>query len=316
MRRLFQGLLTGLVMCAFSVSAYEIDFEVDAEVGYRQDSLNWTISNNDILLSTLKWEDLKMVQYRLDLIGSICNTVYMRGYADYGHIYKGKNTDTDYETTFAPDGGYILKDSIWCKSKQDAGKGEVFDLSFALGYPYAFFDEQLRFVPLAGYSYHEQHLRLFNAEILIDTKDGMVGPVPNLHSNYRTQWQGPWVGFDVAYQWTCELKVFGSFEYHWAYYHADANWNLREEEIEKFEHSSHDAQGIISSLGVCYDFCDEWTAGLMANYQTWQARHGQEKIFWERRFAEATNKNRIGHQNLDVVNWHSYSVNAFVGYYF
>lgn len=316
MRKLFLTFLTyTTLLCLTTANAYEIDAEVDFEVGYREDSLNWSLGADEIpVFSKLEWKNLQMVQYRADLRGVVCDMFYFRGYGDYGKIFNGRNTDSDFAFEDSSSSSELIN---YLKSKQDAGKGEVFDLSFGLGYQFELMCGQITLSPLIGYSYHEQHLRMFNGEVVVNLEDDFLGPVDNLHSNYRTRWQGPWVGFDAAYQMNCDFKIFGGFEYHWAQYNATGHWNLRWDFIKDFEHTGHNAEGILATLGMSYDFWCDWTVGIVANYQTWDLQHGRDKSFVPQKLADVIyNGNSTPTSRLNEVNWHSYSVNGFLGYYF
>lgn len=304
-------------LCAFPLAASNLEFELDYSVGYREDSLNWSIGTNHDIVSKLDWKDLQMVQYRADIRGLVCSQYYFRGYADYAHIYHGKNTDTDYAYKVDREGNIVDRNAVWLKSKQKASKGEAFDFSLGLGYQLDFLCGKLAFFPIAGYSYHEQHLRMFKGKVIVDTLDDLTGSFPGLHSSYKTRWQGPWTGFDTVYQWNRNLKLFGGFEYHWADYQATGHWNLRTDFVKDFEHSGHDGSGMISTLGISYDFCTCWTIGVFANYQTWNIRHGKDKTYLDPIVAEEFfDGNTSPVSRLHEVNWHSYSVNAFIGCYF
>lgn len=307
------------VLTTLHLSAYEnVDFEVDLGIGYRQDNFNWSIGNHHALISKLDWKNLQMIQYRADLRGFVGGNFYVRGYADYAHTFSGTNTDSDYYNLVDEEtGNLVKKNALWLKTKQKAGKGEAFDFSFGIGYLFDFLCKRLTFAPMVGYSYHEQHLRMFKGKVVFDLVDNIVGEFPNLHSNYRARWQGPWLGFDTAYEWDCSIKFFGGFEYHWADYNASGHWNLRKDFTKDFQHKGNNGYGLIGTLGASYDFWDCWTAGIMANYQTWHLKNGRDKTFLNPVVADAYYSGNLSPvTNLHQVNWNSYSINAFAGFYF
>ncbi len=72
--------------------------------------------------------------------------------------------------------------------------------------------------PLLGYSYHEQNLNITDGNQTIPDS----GSFPGLNSSYDTEWQGPWIGFDLRFK-AREIKTFAhrfetyfTYEYHWA----------------------------------------------------------------------------------------------------
>ena len=100
MRIFFIGVwLLLLSLTSTQLIARQPDFTIDLESGIRRDSLKWSISapkNCPKILSELEWKDLKIWQIQSTFRAVVCKNVYFRGSADYGRIYHGHETDTDY----------------------------------------------------------------------------------------------------------------------------------------------------------------------------------------------------------------------------
>lgn len=283
--------------------------------GYRQDRLTWTIADptgSPNILSELQWNDLRIWEIKGQFEVLFCDRIYVRGYADYGKIFHGRNRDSDYAGND--------KTLEFSRSKAKSDKGEVFDFSGGIGYQFhlgdwfCLCDTDWTFTPLLGYSYHEQHLRDYDGVQLINSAfnefgeevpAGPLGPFPGLHSNYRAKWRGPWVGFDTCYPISCDWKVFGSFEYHWAHYHGTGHWNLRPDFIKDFTQTSNNGHGYVIDAGTSYDFWCNWSAGLTFSYQWMRSGSGRDRTFFisgpaDTRFNGAT--------------WHNWSILADLGY--
>jgi len=281
----------------------ETDFTLNA--GYRRDDLDWNIAgningNNPNVLSELTWDDVE--SYQLKFQGSVVwpNIIAFRGYANYGWIFDGDNQDSDY-----------LGDNRtleFSRSNNSTDDDYVLDASLAIGYPLRFGQSVIgTMTPLLGYSYHEQNLNITDGNQTIPAS----GSFPGLDSSYDTEWNGPWIGFDLRFK-AREIKTFAhrfetyfTYEYHWADYYAEANWNLRDDfaHPKSFEHDA-DATGWKIGAGFNLWLHRNWALNFNYDYQDWSTDGGVDKVF----FADgSTVKTR-----LNEVNWTSYALSLGV----
>jgi hypothetical protein len=270
--------------------------------GYRQDNLDWNIAGYLLpdyyvnVLSELEWEDIESVEVKFR--GSLIfpNIIALRGMADYGWIFDGDNQDSDY----AGDNRTLE----WSRSNNSADDGNVWDVSLAIGYPIRAGRKVIGTItPLVGYAYHEQNLAMSDGyQTIPDT-----GPFDGLDSSYDTQWYGPWLGVDMNFSapatkaFAHRFETFISYEYHWADYEADADWNLRDD----FKHPksfSHDADGNgwIFRAGFNFILHRNIAVNLNYEYQDWSTDSGTDKIFFANGNTTTT--------RLNEVNWTSYSL--------
>ena len=300
----------GIVYWIFLVSAFNFlhgsECTVDIGTGIRQDALHWNISGGPYgpnILSELKWKDLKIWEVYAELKFVLPYQIYFRFNGDYGKIFEGRNKDADY-----------LEDNRkepFSIAFSKANKGEVFDFSFGSGYQYSFFQDRLTVSPLAGFSHQEQHLRMIHGKLALDLFDPLLeGSMSTLHSHYRSQWWGPWLGVDVNFAVCSNLEIYGTYEYHWAFYTASGHWNLRTDFTDDFEHSGNGC-GSLVKLGTKYNFCSGLDIGILFKYQLMQLRHGIDRIFvldGSHAISAAT--------RLNEVNWHTFSFLCTFGYAF
>lgn len=271
--------------------------------GYRQDELDWNIADTDgtpNVLSELNWTDLEIFQLKAGVRAPLDNNFYFRGMGDYGWIYDGENQDSDYI-------GNDRTGEI-SRSNNKADDGDVWDLSAGLGIRNVFmarpFGTTLDIMPVAGYSYHRQDLVIREGFQTIPA----TGPFAGLDSSYESRWHGPWAGVDVIYEFY-RFTLLGTFEYHWADYHAEADWNLRTDfaHPKSFEHDG-DGDGMVMSVGLDYKFSDMLSLNATYEAQDWEIRDGTDRTF----FAAGTSSET----RLNEVNWNSYAAMIGLRYIF
>jgi len=290
----------------------------DAVIGgsYRQDALNWNIAgldNHPNILSELAWHDLRIAQVQgYFKFTPPISSFYVRANGSYGQIYQGYVQDSDY------DGDDRTLE--YSRSISKADKGEVFDLSAGLGWQFSLLCGMFKFAPVAGVSHQEQHLRMYDGDQIINTISDFLGPFDGLHSNYRAKWTGPWVGVDLEFNPLSSLRFFATSEWHWAQYHGTGHWNLREDFISDFKHDAN-GYGILSALGMKYEFVKNWSLVLLGQYQTMRTQHGSDKTFFEIEIIDPVlgpigTLPLVGETRLNEVNWHTFAATAAISYHF
>ena len=269
--------------------------------GYRRDDLDWNIAgningNNPNILSGLTWDDIE--SYQVKFQGSLIwpRIIALRGSANYGWIFNGDNQDSDYfgdNRTFE-----------FYRSNNSTDDGDVWDVSLAIGYPFRTGKNVIGTItPLVGYSYHEQNLKITDGFQTIPA----TGPFPGLDSSYDTEWKGPWLGIDIHFR-AAEIKTFAhrfetyfTYEYHWADYDAEADWNLRDDlaHPKSFKHDT-DGNGYVIGAGFNFVLHQHWALNFNFDYQDWSTDDGTSKVF----FADGTSAKT----RLNEVNWTSYAL--------
>ncbi len=285
--------------------------EFDFAVSYRVDDLDWNIAADITgtatpnILSELTWEDLEIFQLKAKNRTTIGKFVALKGQIAYGWIFEGENQDSDY----------LGNDRTleFSRSNNSTDDGDVLDLSGGLGVQFNFKSDFFSVVPMVGYSYHEQNLKITDGVQTIPA----TGPFANLDSSYDTEWYGPWIGVDLIFRSSKkeknnkpEVTLITGLEYHWAEYEAVADWNLRTDFMhpKSFEHEVDDANGFVfnASLGISVNRYLGFNLGF--DYQNWWTDDGIDRIF----FSNGT----ISETRLNEVNWQSYawSIGAVVSF--
>lgn len=258
---------------------------------YRTDALNWNIagsSRGPNILSELEWSDIRSNQISFKILSTLKNGLYFRGEANYGCIFHGKNRDSDF---YKND-----RRGEFSRSFSDAGRGDVWDLSAGFGYRFSWCKERFSLVPLAGVSWYEQHLHMFNGvQHIPDT-----GPFTGLHSTYKAVWDGPWIGADLLGKVNTRYSLFATLEYHFAHYRGRGHWNLREEFLSDLQHKAN-ARGWRALGGVSYLLSDNLSLACSVAYSDWWAKNGSHGV--DVRIDESTTA--FVQTRLNEVNWHS-----------
>ncbi len=260
---------------------YQPEIEMIFSGGYRRDDLDWNIGGYIRgqyinVLSELTWDDIE--SYQVKFQGSLVwpNIIALRCLADYGWIFDGDNQDSDFAGSD--------RTMEFSRSNNSADDGEVWDVSVAVGYPLRWGRSVIgTFTPLVGYSRHEQNLEITDGFQSIPP----TGAFPGLDSSYDTEWEGPWVGIDLNFRaaainaFAHRLETFFTYEYHWADYEAEADWNLREDfrHPKSFEHDA-DGQGWVIRAGLNLVLQRHVALNFNFDYQDWDTDSGTDRIFF------------------------------------
>lgn len=279
-----------------------------AGFNYRTDELNWNIAGNldgtsPNILSELTWEELGIYELSVGFSALVKQSVYFRGYLNYGRIISGENQDSDY--------GADDRQDEFSRSNNSGDNGNTIDISLGAGLVLRIIKDIITITPLVGLSYHRQNLTITDGYQTIPD----LGSFPGLDSTYEAKWMGPWVGLEMAIDietgWRAlpRFSPFVGFEYHWALFDATADWNLREEfdHPKSFEQEA-EGSGMNIMVGLGAAFSERWSLEVGYTQQKWLAKDGTDTVF----FSDGT----YGETRLNEVNWDSRAVSMAIQYRF
>lgn len=267
--------------------------------------------------SHLKWKNLNIWQIEAVGKYVTCDNIYLRFNADYGWITSGKNSDRDYfgfsgdncdDYPFASSHSKVkghVYDVRLAAGYQFKLCDDTFSITPLVGYSWH------------GQHLKDRHLRqsfdcCYDETFFTDFTDGDgfagtrsrscydscycsdqctfesydvesycygYSDYCGSHSKYNTRWNGPFIGFDFDYRFGCfcEWDLFGTYEFHWAQYHAKGKWDLRTDLFDGFNHHAKNAYGSVFDIGIKWDFCDCWTLALKGEFQWWWADKGRDR---------------------------------------
>ncbi len=307
---MYKSVLAVVLGCGVSgVTMADSGLSTALQLGYRADSLDWTIAGdingqNPNILSELQWTDLQIAQAKLDVDVYLAD-FYFRGGIAYGEIGRGDNQDSDYV--------FDDRNGEFSRSNNTAG-GEVADASVGLGYR---FDTTSRsskfngyFMPMIGYSIHTQDLQMTDGvQTVVSNVTPPLGSFAGLDSSYDTEWEGAWVGLIFGEEGSKnDLAIELSIIYYDVDYQAEADWNLRTDfaHPKSYEHLST-GHGITLSLDgrAPVGGSKQWFWVFGIDYGRWQTRAGLDYTY----FSDGS----TGLTRVNKVNWESAAINLGLG---
>lgn len=278
MRKMIVSLLASLSSLLVWQDVQAKNCKLDVGAGYRQDKVVWELAGPDDIpevMSRLSWDNLRIFEIEVECKKITCQNFYFRGNADWGWIFDGKNRDTDYRLDERTD-----KVIEFSRSDNKANKGQVYDASVGAGYfsRWCFGLQKLRFAPVGGFSWHEQHLHIYDGYQVLDLDDPIFEGhhFQELDSTYKTRWYGPWAGLDLYFHLNEKITIYGAFEYHWMHYHARGRWNLRDDIIGDFHHTGF-GNGYFTTISADYNFCNRWYMGAQFKFNFAHIHNGKDK---------------------------------------
>jgi len=298
-----------------------IALELGFKAGYRSDQLNWNIARDFTgsqpnVLSELSWDDLEIYQVQFQPSLSVAGKMksgfryHLRGLFGWGDIFDGDNQDSDY----AGDNRTLE----FSRSNNAADGGDVQDFSVGAGLEFFGRGEVWTFIPLLGYSYHEQNLQITDGYQTVSEQalaDGFfgtgrinlppLGPIVGLDSRYHSEWYGPWLGLELIFASAEKWNITGTVEYHLIEYYGEADWNLREDlqHPASFRHWA-EGEGFSFTMGLLRNFNRSWSGTLNVNFQKWHTDDGTDVTY----LANGSTSGTL----LNEVNWESFSLLAGV----
>jgi hypothetical protein len=305
---LFLLSILAFLPCFSPAHAADLKTDLILSTGYRVDDLNWNIAGNisggnPNVLSELTWSDLQTLQAALSGRALVNEWLYVRGSFGYGWTFSGGYLDSDYAGND--------RTQEYSRSSGSSDGSTVLDAALGIGYAFSFFSGRFKLSPLLGYSYSRQDLALKDGAQVISTpgRTPPAGPIQGLDSTYDASWLGPWLGIDLSFEISERLTLYGSFEYHWTSFDAEANLNLRNDlaHPKSFKQDA-DGKGWIIALSADYVLEGPWSLNLTFTYQNWATDPGLDRLYYA--------NGSVAETRLNEVNWDSYALMLGVVYRF
>jgi hypothetical protein len=301
----------GVALTVYGAAAWADNFESELQfgLGYRAGQLDWNIAgdssgNNPDVLSELTWRDLQILDLELEAQGINGDGYYFRGSGHFGRVLAGENQDSDY----AGDNRTLE----FSRSINDIDGSNVWGFKLGVGKEIPFgAKQQKRIIPLIGYSYQVQDMRMTDGNQVVPNS----GAFPGLNSSYETTWAGLWVGADLQFDLSGGAQLQASFEAHWPQFDAQANWNLRDDFTHpvSYEHEA-DAKGYVLALDWRKPLlAGRWVMGLSLDYEIWRTEAGKDTTYvtwYEDSVGNIVycDPYCVGETQLNEVNWKSRSI--------
>jgi len=250
--------------------------------GTRTGDLEWSIASNSNgsatpnILSELTYNDVDFKEYTARLTLLINSGDYQQGYLEasfkQGKSDDGVVTDSDYRGD--------NRTLEYSRSLSSAKDSESLEFKAAIGYrftPHPY----ITLIPLLGYIYSEQDMRMRNGVQVVDTTFPItLGPFRSvLDSSYKAEWHGGWLGLNTVFH-SARHRFDFKAEYQLSDYQAEANWNLRSD----FQHPksfAHWADGEGLTLTARYQllFNNGIALWLQYDFEDWKTDPGKDVVY-------------------------------------
>lgn len=267
--------------CEQSCCGCDLVTTVDVGAGYRQDKLKWVFAGfSPGTAIHEKWNHIRMGYIEANARFVACQNILLKVDLDYAWSGWQNNHHAklvDYNSASVTN---------YRKSKSEC---EAYDISAGLGYRFdlCYCCHEFAFTPLVGWSLH--HLKF---------KNHAFYELPKfVHSTYF--WNGPWIGFETAYQVCCDWKVYFDYSFHFGKFHTNIHEYFRHRKKEMTTYGNE------FEIGTVYQWCDFWFVGLKFNY----------KNYWTNRSHSIFDQDNDTHHSKFAL-WHSYMIGVDVGYTF
>jgi hypothetical protein len=205
-----------LLLFCVSSNANKLSSSIIYGIGERQTEVDWNIAGNlagtnPNVISELEWKDIKSHQL---LIGSVLQDgdYFLKMFGEYGYIYDGSNQDSDYNLD--------NRQGEFSRSVNNSGKGYLLDAGISYGRDYRFL-RKFKVSPRVGYSFHRQHLKIYEGKMVIGSAD-----LTGLDSLYEANWRGPQLGIGLKYKINKSV-ISLDYSFQDIDFNGYTDWNLR-----------------------------------------------------------------------------------------
>lgn len=296
MNRVFKTVLLGLSCALSCIATAPIEANcsgLELGVGYRRDSVSWSFKNPDCgHISTknhLRYDDIEQAYISAKYRGMFADCVYVRAFGDYSWILDAtlKNNvsiKTQHYThskhSRTKEGHYLTGYSRHSSNRDSF----AWDVNAGVGRPLDWSIESLRFVPMIGFSYHVQQIKMSGKNHVhydISSEDLHASEVDHRGSNrFKARTWTPWIGFDLYYSCGECWNFFAEFEYHIG---AAMRKRTADTEIGYFNHHSkaRSIHGPTIRIGANTMICDNWYVEAMGAYSAWESYTHHDTFRWE-----------------------------------
>lgn len=257
----------GYTDCSTDCFGFDSVLTFDIGGGYRNDSMKWKVFPSDNIAGTEieeRWKNIGLGVIEANAQFLACEHYLLKVDFDYGWF---TNNGSHHYRLFNEAG-----DILDYKAKP---RGNAYNLSGGIGYQFNLDCYRVSFAPLVGYSYYQQRFKSRNYHNeLVPLADDILA-----HNDYKFRWSGPWVGFALAYQATCELQLYFDYYYHWTRFRGTVKENFVNR-LSQFPGNirSNNAYGNEFTVGANYTFCDYWFVGVKFDYKQFCGSHGKSHL--------------------------------------
>ncbi len=260
---------------ARSVTPRDFTFSYDVATGYQQEQLSWSTASptgTPNPITQVAWNDIALTRLQTAFDITTPSGFSFKGMGNYGWVVDGSGQEQAYGNP---------------AQTSPSNQGYSWSGSLATGYQFKLTrrNNALSVTPLVGYAWQKQKNTLGQAQ----------------QNRYTSDWEGPWLGMNIALSLFDRHQLFSGFQYHWADYYATADWQSASglQRSTSFIHNAT-ATGIFATAGYRYKVSEQWGMKLAVDYQKWQTDSGNERLFLPNGTAVNSSLNSVRRESMGV----------------
>ncbi|MBM3467573.1 MAG: hypothetical protein FJX70_07100 [Alphaproteobacteria bacterium] len=296
------------------------NFIVTPSIAYRYDVFKWSIpayTVPDKKVSELTWKNY-IVQPSIKIETEPQeNWFTFLAQGKYGYILKNKSKSWDKDWEFhKPKRSNKIKSKIYSNTVS-AVKGNIFDLSGAIGYSVNLFGDNLLTFYL-GYDYSNYKNSNYGARQLVDNQNYVVFSSDQLVTRYNFKTKAPWIGLSVNIPINDKFLVKPIIKYYSFKYVGKGYW-VHRDDLKQNPSLKHNAkgQGFGADIDLVYKYSNNLDFNINLGTKNFKMRKGQAQDFIKAMRAYTTHTpQRTVTRKLWDLSFRSYSISSGIKYSF
>jgi hypothetical protein len=294
------------------------NFIVTPSVVYRYDVFKYSIPDEvftDRKVSELTWKNY-IVQPSIKIeLEPQSNEFTFLGQGKYGYILKNMSKSWDKDWKFPKiKGSKEIKPKIYSNAVSTV-KGNILDLSGAVGYSLNLFSDNLITFYL-GYDYTNYRNNQYGIYNRLNNKNVLQRPLDQLITRYNFKTKSPWVGLSLNVPISDNFLVKPTIKYYSFNYIGKGYWVLRDD-LKKNPSIKHTAKGQAFGVDVdlAYKYFDNLDFKINLEIKRFKMKNGQDQMFL---VADRVNHKpeRVVTRKLINLSLISYSISGGIKYRF
>jgi len=257
------------------------NFIVTPSVAYRYDVFKWSIPHPDVDKkgSELTWKNY-IVQPSIKIeTEPKPNSFTFLGQGKYGYILKDMSKSWDKDWKFPKRKGSKERRYAIDSNKVSAVKGNILDLSGAIGYSANLFSDNLLTFYL-GYDYTDYKNSQYGSTMLIGNRNDIILSSDQLVTRYNFKTKAPWVGLSFNIPLNDKFLVKPTIKYYSFKYIGKGYWLFRDDfkQNPSFKDTAR-GQGLGAAADLVYKYSDNLDFNINLETKIFKMKKGNQQTF-------------------------------------
>jgi len=293
------------------------NFVVSPSIAYRYDVFKWSIPHPDFDKkgSELTWKNY-IVQPSIKVeLEPQSNGFTFLAQTKYGYILKDKSKSWDKDWKFTKIKGSKERISKLDSNALSSVKGNVLDLSGAVGYSINLFSDNLLTFYL-GYDYTDYKNNDYGVRQLVNNRNDVVFSFDKLISRYNFKTKTPWVGLSINLPLNDKFLVKPTVKYYSFKYIGKGYWINRNDfkQNPSFKDTAR-GQGFGADVDLAYKYSDNLDFKINLETKRFKMKKGNQQTFLA--IDRVNHKpERVDTRKLLGLSFTSYSISGGIKYKF